>query len=90
MQKFLGSMFFGVDAKMYDESLDERALANTSDLNEELGQVSCMTWLMSMHLQVLKNETSTFSCCFFLPTFKISNQYLITNIFSNLMKMFWT
>ena len=39
MQKFIGSMFFGWDLGMYDEDLNERARANTSDLNEELGQV---------------------------------------------------
>lgn len=40
LQKFVGSMFFGVDPQIYDEEIDERAKANTSDLNEELGQVS--------------------------------------------------
>ncbi|XP_011879867.1 PREDICTED: probable phospholipid-transporting ATPase IF isoform X2 [Vollenhovia emeryi] len=39
LQKFLGSVFFGWDLDMYDKSNDQPALANTSDLNEELGQV---------------------------------------------------
>ncbi|XP_046588400.1 phospholipid-transporting ATPase IF isoform X1 [Neodiprion lecontei] len=39
MQKFLGSFYFAWDIKMYDEESDQPALANTSDLNEELGQV---------------------------------------------------
>lgn len=39
LQKFVGSMFFGVDLEMYDPGTNERAKANTSDLNEELGQV---------------------------------------------------
>lgn len=32
-------MFFGWDMEMYDEETNQRAQANTSDLNEELGQV---------------------------------------------------
>ena len=32
-------MFFGVDLDLYDEVTNQRAKANTSDLNEELGQV---------------------------------------------------
>ena len=40
LQKFFGSMFFGWDIEMYDDEINERAKANTSDLNEELGQVT--------------------------------------------------
>ncbi|XP_029155219.1 probable phospholipid-transporting ATPase IF isoform X3 [Nylanderia fulva] len=39
LQKFLGSFFFGWDLDMYDADSDQPALANSSDLNEELGQV---------------------------------------------------
>uniref|UniRef100_A0A8D3BZS5 Phospholipid-transporting ATPase n=1 Tax=Scophthalmus maximus TaxID=52904 RepID=A0A8D3BZS5_SCOMX len=39
MQKFLGSYFIMWDDEMFDEELGERAVVNTSDLNEELGQV---------------------------------------------------
>ncbi|XP_003485770.1 probable phospholipid-transporting ATPase IF isoform X1 [Bombus impatiens] len=39
LQKFLGSFFFSWDLDMYDEVTNQTALANTSDLNEELGQV---------------------------------------------------
>uniref|UniRef100_A0A7N8YBR9 Phospholipid-transporting ATPase n=1 Tax=Mastacembelus armatus TaxID=205130 RepID=A0A7N8YBR9_9TELE len=39
MQKFLGSYFIMWDDDMFDEELGERAMVNTSDLNEELGQV---------------------------------------------------
>ncbi|KAF4520666.1 hypothetical protein B566_EDAN006342 [Ephemera danica] len=39
LQKFLGSLFFVWDVEMYSAELDEHAIANTSDLNEELGQV---------------------------------------------------
>lgn len=42
LQKFTGSMFIGLDLDMYDEVTDQRAKANTSDLNEELGQVEYM------------------------------------------------
>lgn len=40
MQKFLGSYFIMWDDDMFDEELGERAVVNTSDLNEELGQVA--------------------------------------------------
>ncbi|XP_043913465.1 phospholipid-transporting ATPase IG isoform X2 [Protopterus annectens] len=39
MQKFFGSFFISWDEEMYDEKIQEGALVNTSDLNEELGQV---------------------------------------------------
>ncbi|XP_060583467.1 phospholipid-transporting ATPase IF-like isoform X3 [Ruditapes philippinarum] len=39
LQKFVGSMFFAWDVDMFDPGTNERAKANTSDLNEELGQV---------------------------------------------------
>ncbi|XP_072764277.1 phospholipid-transporting ATPase IF isoform X2 [Anoplolepis gracilipes] len=39
LQKFFGSLFFGWDLDMYDAASDQPALVNTSDLNEELGQV---------------------------------------------------
>lgn len=40
MQKFLGSYFITWDEDMFDEESGEGPLVNTSDLNEELGQVS--------------------------------------------------
>lgn len=45
MQKFLGSYFMMWDDEMFDEELGERAVVNTSDLNEELGQVAKCTSL---------------------------------------------
>ncbi|XP_020925539.1 probable phospholipid-transporting ATPase IF isoform X15 [Sus scrofa] len=39
MQKFLGSFFIGWDLDLYHEESDQKAHVNTSDLNEELGQV---------------------------------------------------
>uniref|UniRef100_A0A4W6C3Z2 Phospholipid-transporting ATPase n=1 Tax=Lates calcarifer TaxID=8187 RepID=A0A4W6C3Z2_LATCA len=40
MQKFLGSFFIGWDLDLYHEESDQKAQVNTSDLNEELGQIS--------------------------------------------------
>lgn len=40
MQKFLGSYFLTWDEEMFDEDTGEGPLVNTSDLNEELGQVN--------------------------------------------------
>uniref|UniRef100_A0A3P8XZP4 Phospholipid-transporting ATPase n=1 Tax=Esox lucius TaxID=8010 RepID=A0A3P8XZP4_ESOLU len=39
MQKFLGSFFIGWDLDLYHEESNQMAQVNTSDLNEELGQV---------------------------------------------------
>uniref|UniRef100_A0A673LR43 Phospholipid-transporting ATPase n=1 Tax=Sinocyclocheilus rhinocerous TaxID=307959 RepID=A0A673LR43_9TELE len=39
LQKFLGSFFIGWDLDLYHEESDQKAQVNTSDLNEELGQV---------------------------------------------------
>ncbi|XP_076762998.1 phospholipid-transporting ATPase IF [Xylocopa sonorina] len=39
LQKFLSSFFFSWDIDMYDEATNQPALTNTSDLNEELGQI---------------------------------------------------
>ncbi|XP_028397580.1 probable phospholipid-transporting ATPase IF isoform X2 [Dendronephthya gigantea] len=39
LQKFTGALFFNWDVEMYNEETDEPAKANTSDLNEELGQI---------------------------------------------------
>ena len=39
LQKFFGAKFFAMDREMYDPLIDEPAMALTSDLNEELGQV---------------------------------------------------
>ena len=39
LQKFFGSFFIMWDIDLYDEATDQPAKCNTSDLNEELGQV---------------------------------------------------
>ena len=51
IQKFVGSMFFNWDNELYDESTGEPAKANTSDLNEELGQVMSCTFSCSCPVQ---------------------------------------
>lgn len=40
LQKFCGSMFLVWDVQLYDAEMDQPAKCNSSDLNEELGQVS--------------------------------------------------
>lgn len=42
MQKFFGSFFITWDKDFFDPEIMEGALVNTSDLNEELGQVRHM------------------------------------------------
>ncbi len=39
LQRFLGSEFFQWDLAMYDEKTNEPAKVNSSDLNEDLGQI---------------------------------------------------
>lgn len=64
MQKFLGSFFISWDKEMYDEEIKEGALVNTSDLNEELGQVRtgsvCICWGGNVDGNVLRDRNP---CC---------------------------
>ena len=39
LQRFVGSQFIQWDLNLYDEKTDTPAKANTSDLNEDLGQI---------------------------------------------------
>ena len=39
MHKFLGSLFLEWDIDLYDSDMNQQCLVNTSNLNEELGQV---------------------------------------------------
>ena len=39
LQRFVGSQYLEWDLEMYDEKTDQCAKANTSDLNEDLGQI---------------------------------------------------
>ncbi|MEE6496762.1 hypothetical protein FKM82_002484 [Ascaphus truei] len=61
MQKFLGSFFISWDKEMYDEEIKEGALVNTSDLNEELGQVE---YVFTDKTGTLTENTMEFiECC---------------------------
>ncbi|XP_078236695.1 phospholipid-transporting ATPase IG isoform X4 [Pogona vitticeps] len=60
MQKFLGSFFISWDKEMYDETRQEGALVNTSDLNEELGQVE---YVFSDKTGTLTENTMEFIEC---------------------------
>ncbi|XP_015273462.1 PREDICTED: phospholipid-transporting ATPase IG isoform X1 [Gekko japonicus] len=60
MQKFLGSFFISWDKEMYDETTKEGALVNTSDLNEELGQVE---YVFSDKTGTLTENTMEFIEC---------------------------
>lgn len=42
MHKFLGSFFLEWDIDLYDAETNQTFIVNTSDLNEELGQVSAL------------------------------------------------
>lgn len=39
LNKFVGSFFMEWDGDLYDEEMNQRCVVNTSDLNEDLGQV---------------------------------------------------
>ncbi|XP_055869059.1 phospholipid-transporting ATPase IF-like isoform X2 [Biomphalaria glabrata] len=74
LQKFLGSIFFGWDVEMYDPSVDERAKANTSDLNEELGQVE---YLFTDKTGTLTENTMAFRrCCIGKRQFEMIDGHL--------------
>uniref|UniRef100_A0A3Q1LWW8 Phospholipid-transporting ATPase n=1 Tax=Bos taurus TaxID=9913 RepID=A0A3Q1LWW8_BOVIN len=61
MQKFLGSFFISWDNDFYDEEINEGALVNTSDLNEELGQVD---YVFTDKTGTLTENTMEFiECC---------------------------
>ncbi|CAB1325381.1 unnamed protein product, partial [Coregonus sp. 'balchen'] len=53
MQKFLGSFFITWDKDFFDPEIQEGALVNTSDLNEELGQTGTLT----------QNNMEFIECC---------------------------
>ncbi|XP_008214118.1 probable phospholipid-transporting ATPase IF isoform X1 [Nasonia vitripennis] len=61
LQKFMGSFFFSWDLRMYDESTKQPAIANTSDLNEDLGQVE---YLFSDKTGTLTENLMIFRRCF--------------------------
>ena len=53
VQKFVGSMYLQWDLEMYDEEMDTACQANTSDLNEELGQVISRVLFCKLYIIVL-------------------------------------
>ncbi|CAG5135254.1 unnamed protein product, partial [Candidula unifasciata] len=72
MQKFLGSLFFSSDIGMYDPTIDECAQANTSDLNEELGQVE---YLFTDKTGTLTENTMMFRrCCIGSRQFEVVDE----------------
>lgn len=63
MQKFLGSFFITWDKDFFDPEIQEGALVNTSDLNEELGQVSVhIVWWGVICDQSLKELLMVMKC----------------------------
>lgn len=64
MQKFLGSYFIMWDDDMFDEELGERAQVNTSDLNEELGQVGYTHSTQSTHTHHIHSPLLPECLCF--------------------------
>ncbi|XP_069749632.1 phospholipid-transporting ATPase IG-like isoform X3 [Narcine bancroftii] len=69
MQKFLGSYFITWDKDMYDDLLDEGALVNTSDLNEELGQIEYV--FTDKTGTLTENNMEFIECC--IDGFKYKN-----------------
>ncbi|XP_069676428.1 phospholipid-transporting ATPase IF-like isoform X2 [Periplaneta americana] len=59
-QKFIGSLFFAWDRELYCEKTDQPAVCNTSDLNEELGQVE---YLFTDKTGTLTENTMWFRRC---------------------------
>lgn len=70
MQKFLGSFFIGWDLDLYHEESDQKAQVNTSDLNEELGQVNEEYTIVPLFKNLLSYSA-----------YKILNGYVLCNYF---------
>lgn len=73
MQKFFGSFFIAWDKDFFDPEIKEGALVNTSDLNEELGQVRHMD-------AVVQSLFLCFLNLFFLNFLNTSLFFLIAHI----------
>ena len=58
LQKFVGSFFLVWDIQLYDEETDQPAKCNSSDLNEELGQVSLFTFFNQSEASKYEMEAS--------------------------------
>ncbi|XP_037918794.1 probable phospholipid-transporting ATPase IF isoform X4 [Hermetia illucens] len=60
MNKFLGAFFLEWDVDLYDEKTDQPCIVNTSDLNEELGQINIL--FSDKTGTLTKNEMSLQQC----------------------------
>ena len=61
VQRVIGSMFIIWDRDLYDPSSDQTAMVNSSDLNEELGQINLLftdkTGTLTENVMVLKGQS---------------------------------
>ncbi|XP_065084623.1 phospholipid-transporting ATPase IF isoform X2 [Ochlerotatus camptorhynchus] len=59
MAKFLGGFYLEWDLELYDEETDQPCIVNTSDINEELGQVSLLfsdkTGTLTKNVMIFQN-----------------------------------
>lgn len=74
MQKFLGSYFITWDEEMFDEELGQGAQVNTSDLNEELGQVCHWIHVSSKRIRI---DTAASFCKHAFTFFEV--EYVFTD-----------
>ena len=56
MHKFLGSFFLEWDTHLYDFSINQPCIVNTSDLNEELGQVCKLIFFFSIFFLIFYSK----------------------------------
>ena len=65
VQRVIGSMFIIWDRELYDSASGEAAVVNSSDLNEELGQINLLftdkTGTLTENVMVFKGETRLIS-----------------------------
>uniref|UniRef100_A0A674CHJ2 Phospholipid-transporting ATPase n=1 Tax=Salmo trutta TaxID=8032 RepID=A0A674CHJ2_SALTR len=73
MQKFLGSFFISWDKDFFDPEIQEGALVNTSDLNEELGQVEYV--FTDKTGTLTQNNMEFIECCIDGFQYKQANIY---------------
>uniref|UniRef100_A0A8C9RSZ3 Phospholipid-transporting ATPase n=1 Tax=Scleropages formosus TaxID=113540 RepID=A0A8C9RSZ3_SCLFO len=74
MQKFLGSFFITWDKDFFDPEVQEGALVNTSDLNEELGQVEYI--FTDKTGTLTENNMEFIECC--IDGFQYKNHKFLT------------
>lgn len=71
LHKFLGSLFLEWDLDLYDEQMNQQCLVNTSNLNEELGQVKIL--FSDKTGTLTKNEMTLQQCSINGKKYKIQN-----------------